>query len=158
MENETLAKLMVEDEDIGPYYRGLYFVSNLKTANEFINQGTKNFLLINTVKPNENSGHFLLIYISENSAFLDSLNETPGWYSKKIDDWLKEVTFHNYDTAPFAVQQESSRICGYYCFVWAKMLAKGKSLNDLFAKFEKNDKQHNDVLIRKLYKVLIKSK
>ena len=154
MENQTLAKLLQSDKDIGPYFRGIYMKTDLTKVPQ-LNYGVKNVIVINTAGKTEKEGHFLLIFASPDGNFyLDSLDENPRTYGDKIYNFLSNITDRTYVKAPFRVQSVQSSVCGYYIFYWAKILTTRDvtDVNDLFRNFDRTKYNANDTLVVRFVK------
>ena len=119
------------------------------------------FIIVNSSSDPNISGHWLLIYAESSTSaleFFDSLGQSPGHYSRHIDNYLKVYSSPTFITNTFKIQPSDSVNCGLYCAYVADRRAQGEPFSVVMQHFKSDNLQYNDRLVDRYYREHIRAR
>jgi hypothetical protein len=104
------------------------------------------FVVANVADSSDDGLHWVLMFRGDDARayFVDSLARAPAFYG--MDEAARALAAE-FRQCPYALQADTSNVCGLYCTYFAVRLCEGASFDDVNARFSPTDRYGNDAAV-----------
>lgn len=140
MNSNEINAILKNDRYTKHVFQGVYATDQIPDVKSFPCS-----FVINSQPHYEQGLHWLVMHFPNKDSsveFFDSFGKSPDYYGHYFLDYMHENNL-NYKSSIVSLQDNSSRVCGYYCVFYIYYRSRGFEMNEIVNMFTR-DRHFND--------------